>query len=187
MVPILSLWLPILLAAIVVFVVSSIIHMFLKYHNTDFAKLPDEEAFRNAVRPLSIPPGEYVVPHATEREERESQAFKDKCREGPVAFLNVLPNQVPQMGRSLIQWFVYCIVVGIFAAYVAGRALTPGADYLAVFRFAGTVSFVGYGLALVQGSIWMSRSWSTTFKALIDALIYGLLTAGVFGWLWPAA
>ena len=90
------------------------------------------------------------------------------------------------MTKSLALWFVYCIVVGVFAAYVAGRALGPGATYLDVFRFAGTTAFAGYGLALLQGSIWWGRKWSTTFKSMVDALIYASLTAGTMGWRWPS-
>jgi len=43
MVSIVSLWLPILLSAAAVFILSSIIHMVLKYHNNDFKALPSEE------------------------------------------------------------------------------------------------------------------------------------------------
>ena len=89
------------------------------------------------------------------------------------------------MGKNLMIWFVYAVVVGVFAGYVAGRALPVGAPYLAAFRFAGTVAFVGYALALWQMSIWYRRAWTTTIKATIDGLIYALLTAVSFGWLWP--
>jgi hypothetical protein len=105
---------------------------------------------------------------------------------GPVAFLTVIESGPPSMGKQLLQWFLYCIVVGLFAAYVAGRALAPGAEYLAVFRFAGTTAFVGYALALWQNSIWYRRAWSITLKSTFDGLVYAFLTAGVFGWLWPA-
>jgi hypothetical protein len=77
------------------------------------------------------------------------------------------------------------VVVEIFAAYIAGRALSAGAPYLHVFRFAGATAFVGYSLALWQMSIWYRRAWSSTIKATVDGLIYALLTGGVFGWLWP--
>jgi uncharacterized membrane protein len=89
------------------------------------------------------------------------------------------------MGVQLFQWFIYCIVIGIFAAYMAGRALQPGAHYLAVFRFAGATAFIGYSLALCQQSIWYRKKWSTTIKSMVDGLVYGLLTGGTFGWLWP--
>jgi hypothetical protein len=185
MVPILSLWLPILVAAILVFVASSVIHMVLKYHHSDYARLPDEAGVMDALRPFNIPPGEYYFPFGAGRAERESQEWKDKANTGPVAFINVFPNGVPEMGASLAQWFGYAVVVGIFAAYVAGRALGPGAEYLSVFRFTGVTAFVGYSLALVQASIWYRRSWGTTLKSVFDGLVYALLTAGAFGWLWP--
>ena len=185
MVSVISLWLPILVSAVIVFVASSIIHMVLSYHNTDFAKVPSQDAVMDALRPFNIPPGEYVLPHADNQKERESSEFIEKANRGPVAFLNVFPNGVPAMTNSLIQWFVYCIIVSIFAAYLAGRAVHPGADYLEVFRFAGCTAFVGYSLALLQNSIWYRRPWGVTAKSMFDGLIYGLLTAGTFGWLWP--
>jgi hypothetical protein len=97
----------------------------------------------------------------------------------------VFPNQQIAMGSSLIQWFLYSVVVGALAAYVTGRAVGPGAAYLDVFRFVAISAFLGYSLALAQASIWYKRSWTVTLKSMIDGLIYALLTAGVFGWLWP--
>ena len=70
MVSILDLWLPILVAAVLVFIASSIIHMLLKYHQTDFSALPDEEGVMNALRPFGIAPGEYVMPHASTNAEQ---------------------------------------------------------------------------------------------------------------------
>ena len=183
MVSVTSLWLPILVAAVLVFVVSSLIHMVLKYHRNDFVAVPNEEQVRAGLR--GIPPGDYVVPHAPSSAERQTEEFKQKMEEGPVAFLTVFPPGDFAMGAGLAQWFVYSVVVGIFAGYVAGITLPPGAEYLHVFQITGTVAFAGYGLALVQNSIWYNRKWSTTFKSLFDAFIYGLVTAGAFGWLWP--
>jgi hypothetical protein len=185
MVAVTALWIPILLSAVLVFVASSLIHMLLGYHANDYARLPDEERVRAALRGVEVPPGDYVIPHAESPKEMETPEYRAKSEEGPVALLTVRKNELPSMGPSLAQWFGYTIVVGIFVAYLTGRALPSGAEYLEVFRFAGTVAFVGYALALWQNSIWFSRKWSTTFKNTLDGLIYGLLTAGVFGWLWP--
>ena len=186
MVPALSLWLPILLSAVIVFVVSSIIHMVLPYHKSDFGKVPSEDEVMDALRPFNIPPGEYVIPCPGSSKEMKDPAFIEKMEKGPVAFVSVLENKAPSMTTSLIQWFVYCLVVGLFAAYVAGRALGPGAHYLAVFRFVGAVAFIGYALALWQNSIWYKRAWSTTLKSTFDGFVYALFTAGTFGWLWPS-
>jgi hypothetical protein len=185
MVSLASLWLPILVAAVLVFLVSSIIHTALPYHRNDFRRLPDEESGRAALRALNLPPGDYHVPRALSAAEMRSPEFSQKLREGPLAIITVLPSGQVSMKKALLQWFVYCAVIGLFAAYVASRTLQPGEAYLQVFRVAGTVAFCGYGLALAQGSIWLGRSWRTTFKSIFDAVIYGLLTGGAFGWLWP--
>jgi hypothetical protein len=179
------LWLPVLLSAAIVFVVSSVIHMLSPWHKSDYPQVPNEDKLRDAVRPLGIPPGDYMVPRAASREELRTPEFAAKMKAGPVMMLTVMPNGPWSMGRNLGLWFLYSIVVGVLAAYVSGRALAVGAPYLQVFRFIGTTAFIGYSVALWQMSIWYRRAWSTTIKATVDGLIYSLLTAGVFGWLWP--
>lgn len=186
MVPVMSLWMPILIAAVFVFVASSIIHMVLRYHDTDYRKVPSEDAVMDALRGFDIQPGDYVIPCPGSSKEMGTPEFVEKMTKGPVAFMTVMESGPPSMGRSLVLWFLYSILVGIFAAYIAGRALGPGADYMAVFRFVGSTAFLGYSLALLQSSIWYHRAWSSTIKSVIDGFVYGLLTAGVFGWLWPA-
>lgn len=185
MIPIFSLWLPIVLSAVLVFVASSLIHMALRYHNSDFKKLPDEKSVTDALRPLNIPPGEYAMPFSADMKEMRSEEFKDKRVKGPNAIMTVFPNGVPSMGKYLAQWFVYNIVVAFIAAYVTSRAVPTGGEYLAAFRFAGVTTFCCYTLASYQASIWFNRSWTTNIKNTIDGLIYALLTGGVFGWLWP--
>ena len=159
--------------------------MLLPIHKSDFRKLPDEDGVMDALRKAGVGPGDYMFPHAGSMADLKSPAFTEKRTRGPVASMTVMESGPVSMGPSLAQWFLYCVVVGVFAAYVAGRALEPGAHYLKVFRFAGVTAFVGYSLALWQNSIWYKRAWTTTLKANVDGLVYGLLTAGTFGWLWP--
>jgi hypothetical protein len=185
MVSILSLAVPILVSAVLVFVASSIIHMVLPYHRSDFRKLAKEDEVLAALRRLTIPPGDYAAPHAASPAAMKDPTFVEKVNAGPVVLMTISPGGPPSMGRSLALWFLYSIVVGVFAAYVAGRALGPGAHYLAVFRFVGASAFMGYSLALLQNSIWFNRNWGTTLKSVLDGLIYASLTAGTFGWLWP--
>lgn len=185
MVHLISLWLPILLSAVVVFIVSSIIHMFIPWHKGEYPKLANEDKVMDALRPMDLKPGDYMVPRAGSMADMKSEAFIEKMKKGPVMILTVLPNGVPSMTPNLIQWFLYSLVIGIFAAYVAGRALSADATYLQVFRFVGVTAFLGYSGALWQMSIWYHRSWTTTIKSTVDGFIYALFTAGVFGWLWP--
>ncbi len=186
MVTIMSLWLPILLSAVFVFILSSVIHMFLTYHQSDLRAAPREDEVMAALRPFAIPPGDYAMPHAGSSAAMKSPEFQEKMTKGPVVFMTVRPNGMPAMGAYLTQWFVYCVVVSIFAAYVASRAVGPGASYLEVFRFAGVTAFAAYGLALLQNSIWWGKQWSATLKSLFDALLYAGVTAGTFGWRWPS-
>jgi hypothetical protein len=179
------LWLPILVSAVIVFVASSIIHMTPLWHKSDFPKMPMEAQVLDALRPLAIPPGDYFIPRPSGAEEMKTQAFKDKMARGPVALLTVMPNGPISMNRNLVQWFVFLLVVGIFVAYITGHSLPIGTPYMRVFRSVAVTTFVAYSLALVELSIWYRRSWSITLKSALDGVIYGLLTAGVFGWLWP--
>ncbi|MEW6335802.1 MAG: hypothetical protein AB1625_00240 [Acidobacteriota bacterium] len=185
MTPLLALWLPILLSAVAVFIVSSIIHMATPWHKGEYPRLPDEDAFRNAVGPIDIPPGDYMVPRASSMAEMSAPEFNDKLKKGPVAILTVLPNQPMSMTGSLIGWFFYSLVISVFAAYVASRALPPGATDMAVVRFAGVTAFAGYALGLWQMVIWYKRSLATTIKATIDGLIYALVTGWVLAFFWP--
>jgi hypothetical protein len=185
MVPIIELWLPILLSAVVVFILSSIIHMVLKYHNNDFSEIPSEEQVIAEIGKHNLPPGEYHFPHAKDMKEMGSPEYVEKLKRGPVGFMTIMENAPMNMGKSLTQWFIYCVIVGVFVAYVTGLTNGPGEHYLSVFRIAGTTAFIAYGLALWQSSIWYKSSWKVNFKNNIDGLIYALFTAGIFGWLWP--
>ena len=185
MVPLTSLLVPILLSAVIVFVASSILHMLLPLHRNDIRKVPQEDAALEAFRKLNLAPGDYGMPHAGSPAGMKDPAFIAKMTKGPLVFMTVTAGATPTMVPNLIQWFIYSIVVSIFAGYIAGRALGPGTDYLQVFRFAGCTAFLGYAMALAQQSIWYRRQWGTTIRMMIDGLIYGLLTGGTFGWLWP--
>lgn len=179
-----ALWLPILLAAVIVFIASSIIHMVLPYHRSNYKKLPDEDNIRKILRAANLTPGLYHTPYCTHKEMNTPEA-KAKFAEGPVALMTVFPSGPPNMGKFLGQWFVFLVVVGIFVAYVAGHMLAPGSPYRAVFRFVGAVSFLAYGVGILSNGIWKGQPWSVVAKEVFDGLIYSLLTAGTFGWLWP--
>ncbi len=185
MVSLASLWLPILLAAVIVFVASSVIHMAPLWHRNDFPKMPREAEVLGALRPFAIPPGDYFLPRPQGHSELKTPEFQEKLAKGPVAVVTVMPNGPIHMTGNLVQWFVFLLVVGLFTAYVAGRALGVGASYPRVFQIAGATAFIGYSLALCELSIWYRRSWKLTLKGFLDGAIYASLTAGTFGWLWP--
>jgi hypothetical protein len=181
----LTLWLPAVVSAVIVFVVSSAIHMASPWHKSDFPRLANEDAVRDALRPLDIPPGDYMMPRPHSRQDLRSAEFAEKMRQGPILVMTVMPNGPTSMGRSLIQWFLYLIVVGLVAGHVAGATLPAGAPAEHVFHAVAITAFAAYALALWQLSIWYRRAWSITIKATIDSLIYAAITGAVFAWLWP--
>jgi hypothetical protein len=185
MVPITELWLPILLSAVIVFVASSILHMVIPIHKGDYRQLPDEEKVSDALRAAEVTPGRvYHFPFTTHKD-MKSPAAVEKFKRGPVGFLTIIPSGAPGLGKYLAQWFVFCVLVSFVTAYLTGRTRHPGTDYLEVFRVAGCTAFLAYGFGQLQDSIWKGQTWGVTIKHVIDGLIYGLLTAGTFGWLWP--
>ena len=185
MAALISLWLPILLSAVAVFIISSILHTVFTYHNSDFKTLPEEDKIMDDMRKYNVPPGDYMMPYCTSNKERQGEEFKNKMAKGPVAVLTIFPSGPIAMGGLLFQWFIYCLIVSIFTAYVAGLTINAGENYMFVFRITSIVAFASYSLALLQQSIWYKKSWSATLKSVFDGLIYALFTAGFFGWLWP--
>jgi hypothetical protein len=180
-----ALWLPIILSAVFVFIASSIIHMVLKYHNKDYKPLPNEDAVRAAIRAGNPQPGQYVMPYCSDMKDMEKPEMKQKYLEGPVGVLNLMPLGRPGMGKLLGQWFVFILVISFFIAYMAAHAIPAGTPYLHVFRIVGVAGFLAYGMGQVPAAIWWGKPWKIALKDLFDGLVYGLVTAGTFGWLWP--
>jgi hypothetical protein len=137
------------------------------------------------MRKEGVRPGDYFFPRPENPKEMNSPEMLKKYEQGPVGFLTVMPSRAPAMGASLVQWFIYSVVIGILVAYVTGRSLGTDVEYAQVYRVAGTVAFIGYAGAVPVNSIWGKRKWSTTIKHIFDALIYSLLTGSVFAGFWP--
>jgi hypothetical protein len=180
-----ALWLPILLSAVIVFIVSAIIHMVLKYHNSDARQLPNEDAVRAAVRAGNPGPGMYLMPYCSDMKDMEKPEIKQKFVDGPVGVVYLRPPGAVSMGPALGQWFIFCLVVSFFVAYIAAHVLAPGTHYLSVFRVVGAIAFLAYAAADIPAAIWMGKPWGVVAKDVFDGLVYGLMTAGTFGWLWP--
>ncbi|HXW55416.1 MAG TPA: hypothetical protein VEJ67_06695 [Candidatus Cybelea sp.] len=184
MIPLGALWLPTLLSAVFVFVASSIMHMLLPYHRSDYTKLPDEDKVLPALRAAGLTRGLYIFPFGTHKD-MNTPAMVAKYKEGPVGMMTVFPSGPPVMPKFLALWFGYCLIIGYLVAYLAGRTVAFGASYPAVFRVAGTAAFLAYGIGQLSNGIWRGHPWRVVSKEVVDGLIYALLVAGTFGWLWP--
>ena len=179
------LWLPVILSTVIVFVASALVHMVLPWHKNDYPLLPNQNKVMDALRSLNLPKGDYMIPKAADMAEMRSPAFKEEFEKGPMVLMTVIPKPTLSMSRNLMMWFVYVFIINGFGGYIAARALPFGAPYLHVFRFVGATCFLGYAGATWPESIWFQRSWKLTLKATFDGLLYALLAAGTYGWLWP--
>ena len=182
-----SLWLPVIVSAVVVFVASSILHMALKYHKADYKPLSNEDAVRDALAKGNLAPGIYFTPYCPDMKQMKEPAIMEKFKKGPVALVTVLPKGAPDMPKHLALWFAFSVLVSFVAAYVARHTLQPGADGMLVMRITGTVAFAGYALSQLSDSIWKGQPWSNTLRHVVDGLIYALLTGLTFRLMWPAA
>lgn len=182
-----SLWLPVIVSAVAVWLVSAVLHMVLKYHRADYRQLAGEDAVAPALRNAASAPGVYVIPYCADMSQMKDPAFRKRYEDGPVALITVLRSAVPNMGKSLGQWLLFCFLVSFVTGYVARHTLGFDTDALTVLRITGTVAFISYGFGYFQDSIWRGIPWSNSLRGLVDAGIYGLVTGLVFRFLWPGA
>jgi len=184
----LALWLPILLSAVVVFVISSLVHMVLKWHASDYNTVANEDAVRAAINASNAAPGRYVIPHCKDMKDMGSPEMIKKYQEGPVMHFTILPKGVPGMGKYLGQWFVCTVVVAAISAFIAANVYgLTGTPVGGAAKLAGAVTFLAHGFGTIHESIWSGRPWGSSAKYLFDSALYALGTWGVFLWLWPAA
>ena len=180
-----DLWLPILLSAVGVFIVSSVIHMCTPMHKHDYVPIPDEDATLEGLRNAGLSPGLYVFPHAKDMKELATPEFKARCERGPVGYLTLLPRELWNMNRSLVQWFLYAVLVAVLTAYVARFSLPDGTAFGTVFRLTGTVATMGFALGAPLDSIWKGVPWSVSGRFVLDGFLYGLTTGVLFAFFWP--
>jgi len=180
-----QLLLPIVLATVLVFVASFVLHMVLKYHAADCRHLGNEEAVLGALRQGQPAPGMYMFPFCGDHKQMNSPEMQRKYVDGPVGILFVRPSGQIRMGPFLGKWIVYSLALSAVVAYLARAELHAGAGGGQVFRLVGTAAWFAYAWQAPANSIWKGVPWSVTWKEMFDGLIYACVTAGVFAWLWP--
>ena len=180
-----QLWLPIVLSGVFVFFASSLIHMVLRYHDSDYGRVPDEEAFRALLRKGALAPGQYVFPHCLDPKEVKQPETALKFTQGPVGLMWVKANGFPKMGAVLLQWLLLCLGIAFVVGYLATIVLPRGTSFLTVFRIVSTVAFLAHAGARPADTIWMGKPVSCLIKDVLDAVVYAAVTGATFGWLWP--
>ena len=185
MVSMTQLILPIVISAILVFIVAALVWMVAPHHKRDWKGLANEDAVRSALNAMKPAPGMYMIPFAGTPQARAEPSLVKKFEEGPVAYLTVRRSGSMSMGPMMVQSLIYYLVVSSIVGYLAIHALPIGSPYLKVFQVVGTAAWLAYGFGNVSESIWFSKPWSSAFKQLFDSLLFAMVTAGAFGWRWP--
>ena len=180
-----ALLLPVLIAAAVCLMAGVVLWMVLPLHKGDFRPFPDEASVADAVRRQNLPPGQYIMPYCPDPKQMSDPAMQARLAQGPNGYLVLGGAGQPSIGKNLALTFLYHAVVSFFIAYIAVHTLKAGTEYLEVFRVVGAVAFLAYGAAVIPAGIWYGRPWGPIWREVLDGLVYALLTAGVFGWLWP--
>lgn len=186
MISLVSLWLPILLSAVFVFVASSLLNMLFKFwHMPDYHVFSNEDEVRAAVRKGVAGAGMYQLPACTPETMKQPQ-MREKFKQGPNGLVLIRPSGEMNMGANLVQWFVFCLLVSLVCALLGRSAMPAGVPHVHVFHIVGLAALLGYAFGPLPNAIWWAHPWGSALKYVIDGVIYALITAATFAWLWPA-
>jgi hypothetical protein len=178
-----GLWLPIVVSGVVVFFVSAAAWMLLPHHKPEWVGLPNEEAVAKVIRDNNVPPGQYMFPYCSHKDDWKIEEFKRKLASGPVGTLCVWARPA-NMGMNMALSVLFFIIVNGAIAYLATMALDAGDSFMDVFRFVGTAGIVTYASANVLNGIWFNRKM---LADVIDGVAYGVVTGLIFAAMWPGA
>lgn len=181
----LALWLPILLSAVAIFVVSSLIHMLFKWHESTYRKLGNEEEVRAALNAGAPGPGMYVLPHCTDMKRMQEPEMLARYTEGPVGFVTLRRAGPPSIGVPLMQWFLFTVAVAALSALITVQAIGLHAQGQQAGHMIGLISLMVYAVGGLPEGIWMARPWRSVALHALDGAIYATVTALTFMWLWP--
>jgi hypothetical protein len=180
-----ALWLPIVVAAVVVFIASFLEWVVLPHHKPDFKRPPNETDLLGLIRDKGIGAGQYMFPYCGDWSEMKDPEKKKRYEAGPHGLLCVWPGP-PNMAQNMLLSLIVYLLVAVFVGYLATLTpLTREADFLAVFRFTGAAGVLAYTFGFLPGAIWFRSSPRATVMNIIDAVVNGLLVGVVFGLLWP--
>lgn len=183
-VPLVEYWLPVVVATLLCFVAGSILHMAVPLHRSDWGRLPDEDGILAALKQAGVTPGNYMFP-AMDLSKMKDPAFLERLKSNVAGVMTVRPSGGIEMGPYLTKQFIYHLVISAFVAYVASRTLPAGTAYLKTFQITGTVAILSYAGGVFPEAIWYHQPRHYLTGKVVDGVVWGLLTAGAFGWLAP--
>ena len=179
----LPLWLPILISAGCVWILSAIAWTALPHHRQDFINLPDEDGFIEFIRRSGIRRGNYVFPDFRGREAMKSEKICKLIEEGPVGHLSVWPAPVTMGGKLVATFFVY-LVVSTLIGYLTRVALPGAAPFAKVFQISATAGVLAYCFSFIPNGIWFGSYTRTIVASVVDGIVFGCITGAIFAWFW---
>jgi hypothetical protein len=185
----LPLWLPILLSAAAVWIVSMIVGMALPHHKQDWIGLPNspgggEDSFMDYLRRSGIKPGNYLFPDFRTREAMKSEKVEKALKEGPVGHLSVWKTPLT-MGDKMVATFIVYLVASTLIAYLTRIALPGAAPFAKVFQVAATAGILAYCFSFIPSALWWGSYKRTIVANVIDGILYAAITGAIFAWRWP--
>lgn len=181
-----DLWLAIIVAGLLCWVASALIHMLIKYHNADYKGLANEDAVSVALAEKYPKPALYTLPYCSDMKAMGEEHMQKKFKAGPVAMITIMPNGMPPMGKLLTQQILFFIFGSLLIGYLTTLSITINSEFMTIFRQVFVAAFLTYGWAQIPYSIWMGQPWSNCIRYMLDALIYAAVTAATFAFLWPS-
>jgi hypothetical protein len=183
-----QLWLPIVVSALLVFVLSAVTHMMVPFRLTEWGHLKTQDAIQASLRGTA--PGLYVFPTPADAKERGKPEAMQKVAEGPSGWLTLVHPGPMSWVRNLGLSLAMNLFVSFGAAYIA--TLTLGAVPLqlfpherVVFRVISTIGFFAYAAGPIYDAIWFWKPWKSLAMTAVDSLAYGLVMGVTFSMLWP--
>jgi len=185
MIPVTSLWLPIIASTAGCFVASSILWMASPLHKGDYKKFDHEDDLIGVIKKSGATGGLFMFPYCTHGGKPDEAAIA-KYKAGPCGTL-LIRHGGYSMGKPLAIWFVHLLLVCTFIAYLAGLAVPPGADLMSVSQIVGTAALLAFAGATLPELAWKGTPGRNCVASLVDALIYTVIVCAAFGFLWPKA
>ena len=180
-----ALWMPILVSAVAVFFASFVSWVLIGHHNPDWRELANESDVADWVRD-NIRPGRYLFPCARTKEQMENESKKQLLANGPWGTINIW-DKAPNMGKNLGLTFSFYLVTSFFVAYLATISLDPGAGFGRVFQVTGTAAILAHCFAFMPNNIWFGTPKRAILFDVLDGVVYAMITAAIFGAMWPTA
>ena len=181
-----GLWIPIVISACSLLLISGIVSCFVRPRLSDWKELPEEDGTVEFLQKSGISPGLYLFPGRRKRADALSEESRQQRMDsGPWGTISI-GSRPPNLARKLMQSMAFFLVLNILVAHLATQALDPGDGFLAVFQFTGTAAALSCAFGGIPNAIWLGAHFRAAWIDVIQGVAYGIITGAVFAAFWPS-